>query len=69
MIPSLYIYKRLKIKDKGGVWCLMPLSSIYQLYHAGQFYCWRKAENPEKTINLPQLTDIHHIMLYRIQLA
>ena len=54
-------------KERLGLWCLTPLSTIFQLYRGDHFYWrgnWSKRRKPPTYRK--SLTKLYHTMLYRV---
>jgi hypothetical protein len=69
---SLFYFKKNLGKRIGlVVWCLTPLSTIFQLYHGVSFIGGgNRSSQPKKIIDLSQVTDkLYHIMLYQVHLT
>ena len=54
---TLKIYICIVLKSYVDLWCLTPPSTVFQLNRGGQVYWWSKPEYPERTTDLPQVTD------------
>jgi hypothetical protein len=53
-----------------GLWCVVPLPTIFPLYRGGQFILGEETGLSAEAIDLSQVTDnLYHIMFYHVHLA
>ncbi len=70
MVITVGVYIYIFVGLMLVLWCLMPLSTIFQLNMWRSVLFVEGTGIPEKTTDLLQITDkLNHIMLYRVHLA
>ena len=70
IIVGVYIYEYIFVGLRLVLWCLMPLSTIFQLNMWRSVLFVEETGVLEKTTDLSRITDkFNRIMLYRVHLA
>jgi hypothetical protein len=50
-----------------GLGCLMPISTIFELYRGSQFNWWRKPEYSEKTTDRSYVAEKHKQYIFPVE--